>query len=220
MVIPTGGKQEVGKKPYEKPFPENDVFDKIVNWAVKYRTMKWFIPIYARFKEFLLYALMGLGTVLIAIWTYSLFTETLGWHVLYGNALSWVFATLFAFLTNRKWVFTTHETGVKAFFQQMGSFAFGRFLTLLIEEWILYFFVAKLGFPNMAVKWAAQVIVISANYVFGKFFVFSGGRGRGHVLIHGHLHQLKQKMKEEEQRLRLKQTEKTDDVSGKEKELG
>ena len=115
---------------------EEDVFDRLVHWATKYKYMKWFAPIYARFKEFLLYALMGLGTVIIAIWTYSIFTEILGWHILVGNAVSWVFATAFAFFSNRKWVFTSHDDGVGAFFYQLFTFSFGRFLTLLLEEWI------------------------------------------------------------------------------------
>lgn len=176
---------------------EEDVFDRLVHWATKYKYMKWFAPIYARFKEFLLYALMGLGTVIIAIWTYSIFTEILGWHILVGNAVSWVFATAFAFFSNRKWVFTSRDDGVGAFFYQLFTFSFGRFLTLLLEEWILNTFVLKLGWPNMPVKYFAQIVVIVANYLISKLLVFSSGRSRAHVLIHGH--RFRKKLKETEE---------------------
>ena len=163
----------------------DDCFDRFVRWITKYRYMKWFAPVYARFKEMLLYALFGLGTVIISIGSYSWLTETMGMHILQANAISWIGATLFAFFTNRKWVFTSHKQGVLAFFQQLGSFSFGRALTLLLEEWMLYYFVGVLEMPNMGVKWVAQFVVIATNYVISKLIVFRGAGhgGRGKILI-------------------------------------
>ncbi len=165
---------------------KEDGFDRLVKWATKYKYMKWFAPIYARFKEMLLYALFGLGTVIIAIGSYCIFTETLNMNVLYANAYSWVGATLFAFFSNRKWVFTVHETGKIAFFKQLISFSTGRFFTLVIEEWMLHHYVVVLGWPNMPVKWVTQVIVIFLNYVISKLFVFSSRGGRAKKLIEIH----------------------------------
>ena len=50
---------------YPKP---RDVFDRFVNWLTKYRVLAWFKPIYyVLAKEFWLYALFGLGTIIISI---------------------------------------------------------------------------------------------------------------------------------------------------------
>jgi len=166
----------------------DDCFDRFVRWITKYRYMKWFAPVYAKFKEMLLYSLFGLGTVIISIGSYSWFTEGMGIHILSANAISWIGATLFAFFTNRKWVFTSHKKGVKPFFQQLSSFAFGRALTLALEEWMLYYFVGVLELSNVGVKCVAQFVVIATNYIISKLIVFraAGHGGRASILIRIH----------------------------------
>lgn len=147
---------------------KNDIFDRLMARPC----MAWFRPYYFKYKEMLLYAFFGGGTVLISVGTYALLTEVFLWHILFANALAWVFATLFAFFTNRIWVFASHAVGVKAFVLQLGSFSFGRFLTLMIEEGMLYFFVGRLRLPNIGVKVAAQIVVIILNYLLSKLIVF------------------------------------------------
>lgn len=146
----------------------NDIFDRLM----AKKCMARFRPYYFRYKEMLLYAFFGGGTVLISVGSYALLTEFFLWNILFANALAWVFATLFAFFTNRTWVFVSHAVGVKAFFLQLGSFSFGRFLTLMIEEGMLYFFVGRCNFPNVGVKVVTQVIVIVLNYMISKLIVF------------------------------------------------
>lgn len=152
----------------------NDFMDRIVNYFfVKYPQSQKVLPLYLKMKELMMYGLFGLGTFLIAIFTYMLFTETLKMNVLIGNALSWILATGFAFLTNRKWVFPVHEHGYMAFFKQLVSFTGGRLLTLGIEEVMLGVLVQWLQLPNMPIKLVAQFIVISLNYFFSKALVFN-----------------------------------------------
>lgn len=91
-----------------------------------------------------------------------------------ANAIAWIFATLFAFYTNRRWVFIFHPKGVYAFFVQLGGFCLGRLLTLGIEEMMLYFCIEVYHLPNMLIKMLAQIIVIALNYVFSKLIVFRG----------------------------------------------
>ncbi len=103
---------------------------------------------------------------------YMELTEPLHWNILLGNALSWVFATAFAFFTNRRYVFYNHTSGVFAFFYQLGTFCAGRIITLVIEELMLGIFIGICHFPNMLIKFIAQFVVITLNYVFSKIFVF------------------------------------------------
>ena len=149
-----------------------DNFDRFARQICRYKYLKWFKAMYNAKKEFLLYALMGLGTIIIAINTYHFFTEGLHWHLLIANAVSWFFATIFAFLTNWKWVFTKRPKGVYAFFMQFFAFSTGRLFTLFIEGWMLWFFISRMGFPNMLVKYIAQFVVIFLNYYISKLLVF------------------------------------------------
>lgn len=134
-------------------------------------------PIYLKYKELALYGLFGLGTFLIAIFTYALFTETFRWNILFANALSWIFATAFAFYTNRRYVFVSHATGVFAFFMQLWGFSVGRLVTLAIEEGMLYVFIEQMHLPNMTVKCCSQFIVVALNYVFSKLIIFRNQGG-------------------------------------------
>ena len=147
---------------------EEDIFDRIVSVS----WLRWFRPIYYRYREMWLYALFGLGTVLINLFVYSLFTEAIDLGVLVANAIAWIFATLFAFYTNRRWVFIYHPTGVYAFFVQLGGFCMGRLFTLGIEECMLFFCIEVYHMPNMIVKFFAQLVVIALNYLISKLFVF------------------------------------------------
>lgn len=136
------------------------------------------MPLYAKYKQLMMYGIFGLQTFLVSIGSYALFTEAWGWNIMLANALSWVFATYFAFITNRKFVFVTHVTGIYAFFHQLIGFSAGRVLTLGIEEWMLWFFIGRLRWPNMPVKFMSQFIVIALNYVFSNLIVFRSKRPR------------------------------------------
>ncbi|MBP5265499.1 MAG: GtrA family protein [Lachnospiraceae bacterium] len=152
---------------------KTDLFDRMFyGMFMKHPKTKVLKPYYVKYKEMLLYAFFGIGTFLIAIYSYMFFTEHMAVNVLIANAISWVFATTFAFLTNRTWVFVNHAKGVKAFFLQMGSFFFGRLITLLIEEEMLHVLVLQQGLPNMPIKLLSQIIVIALNYVISKLLVF------------------------------------------------
>ena len=152
---------------------KKDSFDRAFYWMLqRHPKMRVLRPYYVRYKEMLLYAFFGIGTFLIALLSYMFFTEQMGVNVLVANAISWIFATLFAFLTNRTWVFVNHAKGVKAFFLQMGSFGFGRLITLAIEEEMLHVLVLKMGLPNMPIKFLSQIIVIILNYAISKLLVF------------------------------------------------
>lgn len=145
-----------------------DIFDRLFQLPV----LRILEPFYKRYKEVLLYLFFGGLTFVISVVSYAAFTEGLGWNELIANLFSWVFAVLFAFFTNRIWVFQAAVKGGKAFLQQMLSFFGGRVFTLVVEEVILLIFITWLGLPGVWVKVAAQVVVIILNYVISKLFVF------------------------------------------------
>ena len=96
-------------------------------------------------------------------------------NVLLANAVSWVAAVTFAYVTNRTWVFTQKACGLSGVLGEMGRFFAGRLATLGMEEVILWLFVEQLHFDSMAVKLVAQVLVVLANYVISKLLVFRKG---------------------------------------------
>ena len=124
------------------------------------------------FKELVLYTFFGNMTFVISIGSYAIFNVIFGINELIANALAWVFAVLFSYVTNKKWVFRVATPTKTAFLVQMFAFFSGRFITLVIEETIIFVFITVLAYPSMWVKLAAQVVVVVLNYVISKLFVF------------------------------------------------
>ncbi|MBE5778835.1 MAG: GtrA family protein [Clostridiales bacterium] len=91
-------------------------------------------------------------------------------QVVIANAVSWVFAVLFAFFINRGMVFRVR--GGKGFFRELGEFTLGRVLSFVLFEQGLAWLLAKIGVSNIVNRILIQVVVIVFNYVVSKFWVF------------------------------------------------
>ncbi len=122
-----------------------------------------------RYREQLLYLLFGGLTTLVSLGSFWLVNRVLAANEHVANIVSWLLAVLFAFLTNRRFVF---EAQNDSFIRQLFSFYGGRLLTLGIEELLLLIFITWLRFDSMLVKIVAQVVIIIANYFISKWFVF------------------------------------------------
>ena len=105
-----------------------------------------------------------------------------------AQIIQWVAAVLFAFFTNRKWVFTGADMSVPVSVQLV-KFSAGRVVTFLIDYVVTFFGALALALliPKMTnamllgrewnlaeigAKVIAAVIVIVCNYIFSKIFVF------------------------------------------------
>ncbi len=143
-----------------------DIFDKLFCLPFLNKLQ----PFYKKNKEILLYLFFGALTTFVSIFVFWFFTTIIPLNELVANVISWVIAVLFAFVTNRKWVFSTavKENILKA----TAKFYCGRISTLVIEEIILFIFITVLQLNAMAVKIVTQLIVIILNYIVSKKFIF------------------------------------------------
>ena len=147
---------------------KKDIFDRIMDW----RIMKPFRGFYTAHKEVLLYLLFGGLTTVLSIAAFWLFAGEMGIDALIANVLSWIAAVLFAYVTNRTWVFTDKAETRAGIVREVAAFFGGRLATLGMEEALIAVFITWLGFPLLPVKIAVAVAVIAANYFISKFLVF------------------------------------------------
>ena len=147
---------------------EKDIFDKIKELP----GIRFFQPFYKKYKEVLLYLFFGGLTMIVSIGSYAICYLTFVFNALFANIISWILAVLFAFYTNRIWVFRAPTNSVNDFLKQMLSFCSGRIVTLIIEEAILFIFITCMHYNSVGVKIAAQIVVIILNYVMSKLWVF------------------------------------------------
>ena len=117
-----------------------------------------------RNKHVILYVVFGALTTAVNIVSYWLMSRFLHLSVEISTAAAWVLSVLFAYVTNRTWVFESRAKGTEAIAKEIVSF----FLSRLI----MFVFVTKLSLPDMPVKLASNVIVIVLNYILSRFLVF------------------------------------------------
>lgn len=128
--------------------------------------------LFRQYKEIILYLFFGGCTTLVSIVVFWYFSCVLDLNEHPANIISWIIAVMFAFLTNRIWVFDAPTNNFKEFIKQMLSFYAGRLFTLLLEEIILLVFVTIMNLNEMVIKILAQFVVIILNYVISRLFIF------------------------------------------------
>lgn len=145
-----------------------DIFDRMMHLP----GLCIFEKFYLKHKEVLLYLLFGGLTTIVSIGTYAWFNVKLGLNELIANVISWIFAVLFAYVTNKIWVFQSRNLKWNELAAEICKFFGGRLFTLAVEEGILFVFITLLHGNSVLVKIIAQVVIVILNYIISKLFVF------------------------------------------------
>ena len=125
-----------------------------------------------KYKEQILYLFFGGCTTVVNIVVFALCSDILHMELLVSNFMAWVLAVFFAYITNKIWVFESKTETLNELVKEIGSFVFARVVTLLIDMLIMYVGVEILFINKMIIKVLANIVVIVANYVFSKLFIF------------------------------------------------
>ncbi len=130
------------------------------------------VQILLRNKQLISYGFFGVCTTLINTLAYRILYERIGLENVYATILAWFIAVVFAFITNRKYVFESGDSKGGAFIWQLLSFFGARIATGLLDVVIMYYAVDVYGFNPTLSKLVSNVIVIILNYLLSKFVVF------------------------------------------------
>ena len=129
-----------------------------------------------------MYLFFGVCTTLVNIVSYYIFSHPLKFSVLSSTIIAWILGVLFAYFTNRKWVFESRATTKKEILAEMTSFFSCRLATGIVDWVGMYIFAEKLQFNDVIVKIILNIIDIILNYVFSKLIVFSDKKGKKNKL--------------------------------------
>ena len=128
--------------------------------------------ILVKYREAIMYLFFGGCTTLVNFAVYWFFTRPVDVGTVWASVLGWVLSVLFAYVTNRKWVFESTVQGVRAIFSEMVKFFAGRVATGVMDVAIMYLTVDLMGAPDMVMKILSNVLVIILNYFISKILVF------------------------------------------------
>ncbi len=130
--------------------------------------------LYEKYKELVNYLIAGVLTTLVSLLVYYGATATFlnaesPVQLQFANVLSWIVSVTFAYAVNRKYVFESEDPDI---LREGIKFYMARFGTLLMDMAVMAVGVTWLGGNDRYVKLISQVIVIVANYLISKLFVF------------------------------------------------
>lgn len=134
--------------------------------------------LYKKYKEIINYLIFGILTTIVNlvikyVLLFTILNPANAFELQIAIIISWIAGVLFAYFTNRKFVFESkNENKLKEFI----SFVVARISTLLLEMFIMWFFVTLLKLNSdlyvVIFTLVAQVAVVIGNYIFSKLFVF------------------------------------------------
>ena len=121
------------------------------------------------------YLFFGVCTTVSNVAAYWICAHALSLPTMVSTVIAWITAVLFAYATNRTWVFRSEAHGIKAICKEMISF-FGCRLATGIVDWLaMYVFVELLSVNDVFVKISSNILVIVFNYMASKFIIFKKG---------------------------------------------
>lgn len=118
----------------------------VVNWIVYIFSSRWYIPFFYS----------GSDTVLMLI----------------SNTVAWVAAVIFAYWTNRCFVFKSETVGFGKIVKEFIAFVAARVFSFLVEQALMLLFLELMHMNDLVAKLVISVVVIVLNYVFSKLFIF------------------------------------------------
>ena len=118
------------------------------------------------------YLIFGVLTTIVNYAIYLPAYNLLGLSAALSNTISWVVAVTVAFLTNKPFVFKSHDWSSKTVIPELTKFVSCRIASGAAETLILLVTVDILNWNGNVWKLVTQLLVIVLNYVGSKFLVF------------------------------------------------
>lgn len=131
------------------------------------------VSLFKKYREIIMYLIFGVLTTVVSLAVYFLCTKTFlnaedALQLQFANVISWFVSVLFAFVTNRLFVFESKGNWIV----EMIKFYSSRVSTLLLDMLLMFVLVTLVGVNDMISKIIVQFVVIVANYVLSKLLVF------------------------------------------------
>lgn len=148
----------------------NKHFDTCKEKFLNNKLVKFALKKYKRYEEIINYLFIGGCTTIVSIGTYTICSSLFHIHYQVSNIISWVFSVVFAFITNKLFVFKVKNND--NLFKEIYQFVKFRILSLIIDMGIMYLLVDLLKINDIISKILVQIIVVALNYIFSKLFIF------------------------------------------------
>lgn len=131
-----------------------------------------FKDLFEKYKDTIPYLIFGVLTTVVNIVVYWFLAHPLKASIMLSTIVAWLASVLFAYLTNRKWVFHSDAETFNDYVREIVAFFAARLGTGVIDWGMMLVFAQWLGMNDVIIKIIANVIVIVLNYIASKFWIF------------------------------------------------
>lgn len=160
-----------------------------------------FLELFKKYREIIMYCIFGLSTTVVNWVIYSIYVRVvpvndyaagfptwfqelivsrlhLDIKLLYAGVIAWIVAVIFAFVTNKLWVFESKSWNAKLVTGEALTFFGGRIATGILEVVAVPAFVAwgfdatLFGVDGLPAKIVISVAIVILNYILSKFISF------------------------------------------------
>lgn len=127
-----------------------------------------------KYKSVLLYVFFGIWTTVVNVISYDVFYNRFQISNLFSTIIAWVAAVIFAFITNKVFVFNSKSFEWKKLQYELFTFVTCRLLTGILDIGIMLVAVDLMHWNGTIWKLISNVFVIILNYVASKLVIFKG----------------------------------------------
>lgn len=123
-------------------------------------------------REITSYLIFGILTTIIDAVTFFISNKIINIDYIISTIIAWIVAVLFAYITNKIWVFKSNIIEFSIIIKEAITFFIARLLSLLFTLIWMFFTIECLGIDEFFSKLLTNIFVVVMNYFFGKLFVF------------------------------------------------
>lgn len=135
----------------------------------KYKSLTGY---YHKYHEVIMYLVFGVLTTLVNIVTYYILYTFLGVGNVASTTWAQVISILFAYITNKLWVFEAKSWKISLIAYEIISFFGFRALSALFDICFMWVTVDLLSIWPLGMKITSNVIVVIMNYLASKLIIF------------------------------------------------
>ena len=125
-----------------------------------------------KYWDILSYLFFGVLTTVVNYLVYLPCYNLMGISASVSNVIAWVAAVAFAYLTNKPWVFKSHDWSRQTVIPELTKFVGCRVGSGALETGIIFLFVDVLCWNGNVMKLITSVLVVVLNYIGSKLLVF------------------------------------------------
>lgn len=130
------------------------------------------INLFKKYEEIIRYGFFGVLTTVVNFIVFYYFNSVLETSYIYANSLAIIISIIFAYVTNKKFVFKSQTHTFKQTFYEFLNFISLRLGSGIFDMVSMYLLIDGIGIDTNISKVLTQFIVVVSNYIFSKLFIF------------------------------------------------